>query len=179
MEIRAPTSWLAALIALTFALGGVEALSASFLRSYYFFGIVIGFVLHELAHAEVARRYGLSASFVAYVPGLAITFASGLLPIKILAPGYVKISGYGSPAGIFYATVAGPLVNILVALFVLFLSIGLGNQSLAPIALVNAWMAFFNLLPIPPLDGSKILNYSFPAWAGLILISALLLYLWW
>lgn len=178
MEIREPASWILAIIALAFAVGGAEALKPSFLTSPHFIGILVGFVTHELAHREVSRRYGLRASFIAYAPSLVITFLSGLLPVKILAPGYVKIYGYGPSVGVFYATLAGPATNIAIAIASLYLSLVMGYGWLAPVAKINAWMAFFNLLPIPPLDGSKILSHSLIAWAGLIGMSATLLYLW-
>src|SRR3989441_4199980 len=33
--------------------------------------------------------------------------------------------------------------------------------------LMNVWLAFFNLLPIPPLDGSHVFKYVLPPGAGL------------
>src|SRR3989449_8414874 len=33
--------------------------------------------------------------------------------------------------------------------------------------LMNVWLAFFNLLPIPPLDGSHVFKYILPPGAGL------------
>jgi Zn-dependent protease len=37
---------------------------------------------------------------------------------------------------------------------------------LALTALINIVLAFFNLIPLPPLDGSKILMNVFPGWFG-------------
>lgn len=63
---------------------------------------------------------------------------------------------------------AGPLSNICLALlFGLTLRFGLNTTMLSPvlvnvfttIVFVNLILAFFNLMPIPPLDGSKVLYY--------------------
>jgi Zn-dependent protease len=39
-------------------------------------------------------------------------------------------------------------------------------------AYISFFMAFFNLLPLPPLDGSKVIAWSLPAWAVSIAIAA-------
>ena len=70
---------------------------------------------------------------------------------------------------------AGPLSNILIALvFGFFLrvllitgSISIGDSSLAmvfftSVIMINILLAFFNLIPFPPLDGSKILFAVLP-----------------
>lgn len=73
-------------------------------------------------------------------------------------------------------SLAGPLTNIIIAVFaailthLLYPSAGLGfiqNSSifgyiLAQVILLNLALAVFNLLPIPPLDGSKIFALLLP-----------------
>ena len=65
---------------------------------------------------------------------------------------------------------AGPLSNIVLAIifglgirFIAPLGSGPFAEILATIVLVNLTLAFFNLIPIPPLDGSKILWSVLPA----------------
>lgn len=180
-EIEEPVSWVLAIAVLAFALGGLKSLSPSFLLSPLFIGILIGFTAHELAHRGVARAYGMSASFVAFVPGLVITFLSGFLPVKFLAPGYVRtISFYGyNVRGILYSVAAGPLTNIIIAFIALALAQAYPGWSrfLGEIAWVNGWLAFFNLLPIPPLDGSKIFALNKALWAALMVIAFALAFL--
>jgi len=185
-EIREPLSWILGIAATVVAVGKVWGLlNPGFYLSPYFVGILIGFVLHEAAHRAVARRYGLAAEFIAYVPGLIVTFLSGLIPgIVILTPGYVRIVAYShynpwaSERAFYHATVAGPLTNILIAfitmIFAIILPGGLGAYF-AGISYINAYIAFFNLLPIPPLDGSKIIRYNMVGWVVLMLASVLLL----
>ncbi|MCS7106970.1 MAG: site-2 protease family protein [Acidilobaceae archaeon] len=174
-EIREPQSWILAIAALSFAFGKTSVFSLDFFTSPYFIGILLGFVVHELAHRGVARMYGLSADFVAYVPGLIITFLSGFLPIVLIAPGYVRVFGWGESRGVFYSVIAGPLTNIAIAAVAILLSPW--SSYLLPIAFINSWLAFFNLLPIPPLDGSKIIRGSPSIWVAMLLASAVLLFL--
>jgi Zn-dependent protease len=35
---------------------------------------------------------------------------------------------------------------------------------------VNIWLGLFNLLPIPPLDGSKIFAWNFIVWIGMLVM---------
>jgi Zn-dependent protease len=65
---------------------------------------------------------------------------------------------------------AGPLVNITLALiFAAVVHIGAGSNMsetflflAAQMVVMNLFLAFFNLVPIPPLDGSKILPRLLP-----------------
>lgn len=67
---------------------------------------------------------------------------------------------------------AGPASNILIAL-IFGLILRFGQESLSPavvsitiiVVFINIILAVFNLMPIPPLDGSKILYAIFPDWA--------------
>lgn len=95
--------------------------------------------------------------------------------------------------------IAGPVSNIVLALiFGIILRIGVLNSaaSLMPafiqitsmIVFINILLAIFNLVPIPPLDGSKILYALFPEKSyqfrsffesyGLILVLFFIFYLW-
>lgn len=176
-EIGEPASWLLAIIALSIALGGASALTPSFYTGPFFAGILLGFVAHELAHRQVGRRYGAKAEFVAFTPGLMITLISGFLPFKILAPGYVKVVTWrlSDPRGLFYSVAAGPATNIVLAMLLVTASLAYAPAwawYLRAMAYVNAYLAIFNLIPIAPLDGEKIMRYDPKSW---ILLMALAL----
>ena len=182
LEVYEPYSWLLGVAAVAVAWGGVwSLLDPGFYVSPDFIAILVGFALHELAHKYVARRYGMDSEFVAYGPGLLITFLSGLIPgIIIIAPGYVRtLVYYGAPRrGLLYSVAAGPGTNIALALTALILAPGAPAPLrfyLAALAEVNSWLAFFNLLPIPPLDGSKIIRENTALWAAMIAASLALL----
>ena len=75
-------------------------------------------------------------------------------------------------------SMAGPMVNIVLAI-VGFAGVLVFNHSalLVPMYLLmtmNASLALFNLIPVPPMDGSKIISWNFMAWAGLIAVAGLL-----
>jgi len=73
-------------------------------------------------------------------------------------------------AGIFVVASAGPVMNVLlaVAAAVLFrlawgaLHVSFVTQVLYSLIVINLVLAVFNLIPVPPLDGSKILAMLLP-----------------
>ncbi len=173
-EIGEPVSFPLALVAITLAVGGERVLDPRFYESGYFAGILAGFILHELAHRQVARRYGMHAEFIAYPPGLLITLASALLPIIILAPGYVRTYAFYSynPRGFLNSVAAGPAVNIGLALLGIAYHTTTGSLWAWQFSWVNGLIAVFNLLPVPPLDGEKILRADTRLWVTMFIVAA-------
>jgi len=174
-EIGEPLSWIVALIALIIAIMSPSITYYGSLTSGYFAGIIVGFLIHESMHRYLARRAGMHASFVATGYGILITLVSALLPIKLLAPGYVKVWGYRvNPLGAFKSVVAGPASNIALAtLFLLLAPLATGGYRLwlIEVAEINAWLALFNLIPIGPLDGRKVVQFRPAIWLALFLLS--------
>jgi Zn-dependent protease len=101
-------------------------------------------------------------------------FGSILLPMLLLAVHSPIIFGAAKPvpvnfnnlrnpkSGMALVSLAGPLSNFALALlFVIPIKLGLTNSISYPILLqailINLVLGIFNLVPIPPLDGSKIL----------------------
>ncbi len=135
-------------------------------------GFVVGIVLHEAAHAYSAYKLG---DDTAYRAGrVTLNPASHLDPLgslMLLIAGF----GWGKPTpvvpsklrgGVFgpvAVAFAGPLSNLLIVAIcaVLFLIPAFQQQYLGlivvSIAFVNALLFVFNLIPIPPLDGSKVI----------------------
>jgi len=148
-------------------------------------GLGVGFICHELSHKFVAQKLGFRAEFRLWQTGLIIalicTFISLFTyPIGFLfaAPGAVYILSYTSRREGGLISLAGPSANIVLALIFYAIAIHssgltqrIGNCGLV----INLWLAAFNLLPIPPLDGSKIFAWNIPVWAMLMAISAGLL----
>ena len=144
-------------------------------------GIGTGFVFHELAHKGVAQRYGYHAEFRMWEMGLIIAVASAVLSFgKFLffAPGAVYTSTYNTPGpnkeGLISA--AGPLTNIALAGLFYLLAAGTGYADIWNVIgvfgfQVNLWLAAFNLVPFPPLDGVKILRWNKAAWLALAVLS--------
>ena len=74
---------------------------------------------------------------------------------KDFRSGQLKVAAAGPVANLFLCFVA---VLIMTARGSLGMSSNMVNQFLYWLMLYNVWFAFFNLIPIPPLDGSKILE---------------------
>ena len=149
-------------------------------------GVGAGFIFHELGHKFVAMHYGYYAEYELWPTGLLIALASSFFGFIFAAPGAVVIYSNGMEEktnGII--SIAGPIVNIILGL-IFFLILGsLGNfvytETGAIVYLIcvlgtriNFFLAAFNLLPIPPLDGSKVMAWSVPVWLITFAIAALL-----
>jgi Zn-dependent protease len=144
-------------------------------------GIGTGFLFHELAHKGVAQRFGYHAEFRMWKLGLIIAVASAVLSFGrflFFAPGAVYTSTYKKPdrkeEGLISA--AGPLTNIALAGLFYLLAAGTGYGDIWSLVgafgfQVNLWLAAFNLIPFPPLDGVKILRWNKAAWLALAVIS--------
>ncbi|MEM0348221.1 MAG: hypothetical protein QW036_03395 [Zestosphaera sp.] len=152
-------------------------------------GVGSAFILHELAHRQVARAYDLEARYRAWYLGLLITLAIALintvakLPVLFAAPGAVVIYGYWghvNPLAELRVAESGPLTNIAVGIttWVLLMTIPstpIVTDVLYYVMRINAWIAFFNLLPLPPLDGFKIFRRSLIEWVVIFVASVAVL----
>jgi Zn-dependent protease len=84
-------------------------------------------------------------------------------------PVQINVNNFKNPKlGSAITSLAGPMANLaVVVIFGFFLKTGLVTndillQLFSVIILVNIFLMVFNLIPIPPLDGSKILYYFLP-----------------
>lgn len=149
-------------------------------------GVGAGFIFHELGHKFVAMHYGYYAEYELWPTGLIIALISSFFGFIFAAPGAVVIYSNGMEKktnGII--SIAGPIVNIVLGL-IFFLILGsLGDFAYTETGYlvgltcvlgtrINFFLAAFNLLPIPPLDGSKVMAWSVPVWLITFAIAALL-----
>ena len=149
-------------------------------------GVGAGFIFHELGHQFSAMNYGYYAESELWPTGLLIALVSSFFGFIFAAPGAVVIYSNGMEErtnGII--SIAGPLVNIALGLIFFIILGSLGNliytETGAILSLIcvlgtriNFFLAAFNLLPIPPLDGSKVLSWSVPIWVITFAIAAIL-----
>jgi stage IV sporulation protein FB len=105
----------------------------------------ISILIHELGHALAARSLG-------YHPFISLYFLGGVASYE---------AGFVSPWRRVYVALMGPLAGF--GLY--FLCAGLENARLVPLSvtivqlkLINWWWSLFNLLPVFPLDGGRILE---------------------
>ena len=140
----------------------------------------IAFVVHEMAHKFTAMKYGYWAQFqmnsMMLVVAVAMAAPAGIV---FAAPGATVIYGnYISREENGKISLAGPVSNLILIIpfaAMIFAGQAAGAWFLAVIGLVgvkiNAMIAAFNLLPVGPLDGAKILSWNPAIFAGVALIA--------
>lgn len=142
--------------------------------------VIVALCVHEFAHAFVSYKFGdlsqrqskrMSLNPLRHLDpiGTLCLFTSGFGWAKpvMVDPRYYR----NKKEGMMWTALAGPLINLIVAflatlLFYLFTKFAIQtNNSIIEYlktfcvisAQLNIGLAIFNLIPIPPLDGSKIL----------------------
>ena len=139
--------------------------------------------IHELAQGLMAYALGdrtaknqgrLSLNPLAHLNplGTIMIFLFGIgyaNPVPINPRNFKNVKG-----GMALTALAGPSANLLMGFvsvwgYYIFARIGTGNSFLQAVAMfflyaaqINVMLAVFNLLPIPPLDGSKIIAAVLP-----------------
>jgi Zn-dependent protease len=150
------------------------------------FVIATAFVFHELAHRFVARRNGCYAVYKAWPQGLLFAllitiFTNGTFVFA--APGavviYPIIDLWGRRRHITSdieskIALAGPVTNLILSFIFLLSSFILLPEIFAYAARINAWLCVFNLLPIEPLDGSKIFLHKRNLWIITMILATIL-----
>src|SRR5256885_12389550 len=165
------------LVGLLTGAGSVDIVIAGFVAR------ATGFILHEMGHKFAAIRRGYLAHFRLWIWGLVLTISIVTLSgggLVFGAPGAVYISpsaagfyGYDSSRGRvdpeednMIISAAGPGINLAFAcgFLALLFSVPSGFlHAVAPFGLfLNVGLGSFNMLPVPPLDGSKIFRKSIP-----------------
>jgi Zn-dependent protease len=151
--------------------------------------LVITFTIHEFAHAwtatqlgdETPRQYGrLTLNPLAHLDPM------GSLLLLVVGFGWAKpvpINPYAlnrrTPAGVMWVSLAGPFSNLLMAILgavpfrMGLVSVVAGltttrailpnpSQILVQFIFINLLLCLFNLIPLAPLDGEKIIDYFLP-----------------
>jgi Zn-dependent protease len=149
--------------------------------------LIFSVVLHEMAHGYAASWLGdptarlagrLTANPIPHLDPMMSVILPGLLvvtgsPILFGAAKPVPYNPYNftnQKWGEAIVAVAGPLANIALAIIFALLIRSAELLSLSQtfvtlafqVVILNIFLAFFNLVPIPPLDGSKILPKFLP-----------------
>ena len=156
-----------------------------------FWVLVLGFsvILHEVAHGYMANYLGdptarlegrLTLNPISHIDPLGTI----ILPTLLFLTGSPILIGYAKPVpynpynikhafGEALVAGAGPATNLLLALvfglFLRFFGADMDSglvQALTIITSINIFLAIFNLTPVPPLDGSKVLSALLPGELG-------------
>lgn len=133
-----------------------------------------GFVAHEMAHKVVAQRYGFWAEFRMSPVGLLLSLVTAFAGFLLAAPGATVVGGMGNVREWGRTSLAGPALNLVeggaafaaaVGAFAVTGSVEV-YSILVLLAFFNGWFAAFNLIPIGPLDGHKVMRWSRLVWAA-------------
>lgn len=106
--------------------------------------LFISILVHELAHAYVADRLGW------HVSGINIDLFSGSAAVDTNIHEKDSIP----------VVAAGPVSNLILACLSLILAVVVPNDFLVTMIVVNVLLFLFNILPIYPMDGGRILRDS-------------------
>lgn len=167
-------------------IGRGTLLPMAFIDALFLIAIIMfSAIIHEVAHGVAADKLGDPTA--RYAGRLTLNpiphldpFGSLLLPLILALSGSPIFFGWAKPVpynpynlkasprwGEAIVAFAGPLSNFLIAI-VAAITIRLGVLSgevaavVFLVVLVNVMLGIFNLIPIPPLDGSKILSALLP-----------------
>jgi Zn-dependent protease len=153
-----------------------------------FIAVGTGFLFHELAHKKLAQKYGCWAEFRSDRFGLLIALVTAFFGFVFAAPGAVYIAGRINKEQNGKISLAGPMTNVLIAV------VSLGIYFVSPtflalpplylniplfVAMVNIFLAGFNMIPLMPLDGAKVAHWNIGIYIGAFaLIIGLGIFIW-
>jgi len=136
-------------------------------------------ILHEIAHGLAAERLGdptarLAGRLTLNPKNHIDPIMSIALPLILLISGSPIVIGAAKPVPVdpfnfrdgrkdlALVSLAGPLTNVAIAIIFSFILRIFPLEIIALIVRLNLLLAIFNLIPIPPLDGSKIFSLLLP-----------------
>lgn len=145
-------------------------------------GVSSGFILHEMGHRFIARRFGCVAEYRMWPLSLVIALASSLFGYVFAAPGAVVISSGTDSQGRATLTsekaglisLAGPAMTICLAVVFVLLNTARPTLLFWLGSYINAWLAIFNLIPFGPLDGAAIFKWNKMVWLAVTAIAIVL-----
>jgi Zn-dependent protease len=177
-------AWFAITLAFTLIFRWAGMLLTDFILVFLISSLTVGvgFIFHELAHKFTAMHYGYWAEFRKdNLMLLVAVVMAALAGFVFAAPGATVIYGSNlSRRENGWISASGAITNLLLA--IPFIALALLGRDLLPIIgvmgwKVNAMLASFNMLPVGPLDGKKVLAWSPGVFLLLIVVAFVVLVL--
>ncbi len=135
---------------------------------------LLAFMGHELAHKFVAQHYGMWSEFRMTMMGYYLSLFAILFSLPIFGTGIVYTSGSGDVEQDGKTNLAGPMVNLVVAMVLIVIGLmaivfsgGISYFMLFIIqngVIINGFIALFNMIPLQPFDGATVRRWSQPVW---------------
>ena len=137
--------------------------------------------IHEYAHAQCADSMGdPTARYMGRLTFNPMAHLDPLGAILLVVAGFgwakgvpINVNNFRNRReGILKVSFAGPAANLFLCFLAALMMALLGRMGMLSdglykflfwMQLYNVWFAFFNLIPVPPLDGSRILSELLPA----------------
>jgi Zn-dependent protease len=107
-------------------------------------GLVAMIFVHEMGHVAVLRRYGIRASAPIFIPFLGAIIGMRQLPRDAVMEAYVGLGG--------------PVLGSLGAFAALGFYFAQGHPIWLALAYIGILLNLFNLLPLLPLDGGRVVG---------------------
>ena len=140
-----------------------------------FAAVMTGFLLHELAHKWMAQQYGCWAEYIGNKNGLYFALMMSVFGFLLAAPGAVMVSGNITNRQHGIIAAVGPLTNIAIEIvafpfyiFTASIDIWIVGELARFLIIINLILAGFNMIPVQPLDGSKIIVWNKAAYFGIV-----------
>lgn len=141
-------------------------------------GVSSGFIIHEMGHRFVARRFNCFARYVMWPSGLVLALVCSLFGFVFAAPGAVMIRpgtdwrgrSTLTRQGFGLISIAGIIMNVCLSLVFILLHTLYPADVFSLGARVNTWLALFNLIPFGPLDGGKVMLWSKRIWLTAVVL---------
>jgi Zn-dependent protease len=114
--------------------------------------LLLVLLAHELGHYFAFRAYGLPASLPRFVPFLG-AFTAGAIPDSLEDDAYIAL--------------AGPLTGLGLAAACYAVASTTHDRFWFACADISAFLNLFNMIPMPPFDGGRVINAVWPPlWIG-------------
>ncbi|MFH1623223.1 MAG: hypothetical protein ABIA12_01760 [Candidatus Aenigmatarchaeota archaeon] len=149
--------------------------------------VAITMAVHEFVQRKVAKRFGCSAAYEMWLPGVVFSLLMVLVGIKLIIVGGTAVAAYkfsrwgmrdrhASFEEVGIISMSGPVANLVLAtVFKAFAGPAGWSAAAGYLSDINTWFAVYSLIPLKQLDGGGLFMWSHVYWILIMIWAALLL----